>query len=164
MAACHTTRWIVDEEVERDLPAILAAMDQPSVDGVNTWLVSKAAHEAGLKVVLSGVGGDELFGGYSHFDVLPKWKKQQAALRKVPGMAALGRESAAIGGQIWAGSNQGCCVEYATELRTLASTSLKEACLCPGSCPSCWVRSSLWRASPHSSLPGLLQASIGGDI
>jgi asparagine synthase (glutamine-hydrolysing) len=88
----HTTRWIVDEEVERDLPAILAAMDQPSVDGVNTWLVSKAAHEAGLKVVLSGVGGDELFGGYSHFDVLPKWKKQQAMLRKVPSMAMLGQK------------------------------------------------------------------------
>ncbi len=86
----HTTRWIVDEDVERDLPAILAAMDQPSVDGVNTWLVSKAAHEAGLKVVLSGVGGDELFGGYSHFDVLPRWKKQQDILRKVPGVASLG--------------------------------------------------------------------------
>jgi asparagine synthase (glutamine-hydrolysing) len=89
----HTTRWIVDEEVERDLPAILAAMDQPSVDGVNTWLVSKAAHEAGLKVVLSGVGGDELLGGYSHFDTLPKWKKQQAMLRKVPGMAKLGEKA-----------------------------------------------------------------------
>jgi asparagine synthase (glutamine-hydrolysing) len=89
----HTTRWISDEEVERDLPAILAAMDQPSVDGVNTWLVSKAAHDAGLKVVLSGVGGDELFGGYSHFDILPKWKKQQAMLRKVPGMAKLGEKA-----------------------------------------------------------------------
>jgi asparagine synthase (glutamine-hydrolysing) len=86
----HTTRWIADEEVEQDLPAILEAMDQPSVDGINTWLVSKAAHEAGLKVVLSGVGGDELFGGYSHFDVLPKWKKQQDTLRKIPGIASLG--------------------------------------------------------------------------
>ncbi|MDO8861668.1 asparagine synthase (glutamine-hydrolyzing) [Haliea sp. E1-2-M8] len=89
----HITRWVVDEEVERDLPTILTAMDQPSVDGVNTWLVSKAAHEAGLKVVLSGVGGDELFGGYSHFDVLPKWKKEQALLRKVPGAAMIGEKA-----------------------------------------------------------------------
>jgi asparagine synthase (glutamine-hydrolysing) len=85
----HTTCWIKDEDVERDLPAILASMDQPSVDGVNTWLVSKAAHEAGLKVVLSGVGGDELFGGYSHFDVLPKWRQQLALLHAVPGLASL---------------------------------------------------------------------------
>jgi asparagine synthase (glutamine-hydrolysing) len=87
--ASHSTHWILDEDVERNFPAILAAMDQPSVDGVNTWLVSKAAHEAGLKVVLSGVGGDELFGGYSHFDVLPKWKRQQDILHKLPGMASL---------------------------------------------------------------------------
>ncbi len=86
----HTTRWIEDGEVESDLTTILAAMDQPSVDGVNTWWVSKAAHEAGLKVVLSGVGGDELFGGYSHFDVLPKWKKQLAPLYALPGLAPLG--------------------------------------------------------------------------
>jgi asparagine synthase (glutamine-hydrolysing) len=58
--------------VESDFPTILAAMDQPSVDGVNTWLVSKAAHEAGLKVVLSGVGGDELFAGYPIFKL---WEK-----------------------------------------------------------------------------------------
>jgi asparagine synthase (glutamine-hydrolysing) len=88
----HTTRWIVDEDVERDLPAILAAMDQPSVDGVNTWLVSKAAHEAGLKVILSGVGGDELFGGYSHFDALPRWKKQQALLHRIPSIPMLGEK------------------------------------------------------------------------
>jgi len=42
-------------------------MDQPSVDGVNAYFVAKAAHEAGLKVVLSGLGGDEIFWGYSHF-------------------------------------------------------------------------------------------------
>ena len=52
-------------EFERDLPAILDAMDQPSIDGVNTWFVAKAANEAGLKVALSGIGGDEASGRLS---------------------------------------------------------------------------------------------------
>jgi asparagine synthase (glutamine-hydrolysing) len=50
-----------------ELPRILDAMDQPTVDGVNTYFVSKAAREAELTVVLSGAGGDEVFLGYDHF-------------------------------------------------------------------------------------------------
>ncbi len=92
----HTTHWVEDAQVERDLPAILSAMDQPSVDGVNTWLVSKAAHAAGLKVVLSGLGGDELFGGYTHFETLPRWKGQLHLLYKVPGLPALGPSALSI--------------------------------------------------------------------
>jgi asparagine synthase (glutamine-hydrolysing) len=68
----HTTRWIGSAEFCDDLPAIVAAMDQPSIDGINTWFVSKAAHELGLKVAVSGVGGDELLGGYSTFQDLPR--------------------------------------------------------------------------------------------
>jgi asparagine synthase (glutamine-hydrolysing) len=50
-----------------ELPNILAAMDQPTHDGVNTYFVAKAARAAGLTVVLSGLGGDELFWGYRHY-------------------------------------------------------------------------------------------------
>lgn len=50
-----------------ELPRVLAAMDQPTNDGVNSYFVSKAAREAGLTVVLSGLGGDELFWGYPHY-------------------------------------------------------------------------------------------------
>ncbi len=55
------------DEALRSVPAAVAAMDQPSVDGVNTWFVSRAALQAGLKVALSGLGGDELFAGYASF-------------------------------------------------------------------------------------------------
>ena len=51
----------------RELPEIIKAMDQPTVDGINTYFISKFAKELGLKVGLSGIGGDEVFLGYNHF-------------------------------------------------------------------------------------------------
>jgi asparagine synthase (glutamine-hydrolysing) len=53
------------------LPDAVAAMDQPTVDGLNTYTVSKAARNAGLTVALSGLGGDELFAGYDSFRQVP---------------------------------------------------------------------------------------------
>ncbi|MDR3088524.1 MAG: asparagine synthase (glutamine-hydrolyzing) [Desulfobulbaceae bacterium] len=83
----HQTHWVSDADIQRSIPDIFAAMDQPSLDGLNSWLVSKAAHEAGLKVVLSGVGGDELLGGYGHFQSLPVLGKRLAAVHAVPFLA-----------------------------------------------------------------------------
>ena len=50
----------------------LHAMDQPSIDGVNTYFIAKMAKQAGYKVALSGIGGDELFGGYGSFQQIPQ--------------------------------------------------------------------------------------------
>jgi asparagine synthase (glutamine-hydrolysing) len=49
------------------LPEALASMDQPTMDGVNTFVVSRAVKQAGITVALSGLGGDELFAGYPSF-------------------------------------------------------------------------------------------------
>ncbi len=68
----HETRWVARTEFEGDLERVIQAMDQPSVDGVNTYFVSKAAASSGLKVALSGLGGDELFGGYKSFHDVPR--------------------------------------------------------------------------------------------
>ncbi|MFQ5673005.1 MAG: asparagine synthase (glutamine-hydrolyzing) [Nitrospinales bacterium] len=68
------------------LPTAIAAMDQPTVDGVNTYLISRCARESGLKVVLSGLGGDELFAGYDSFRILPllmRWEKKMRALPRL---------------------------------------------------------------------------------
>jgi len=61
------------------LPEAVDAMDQPSFDGVNTYCVSRAAKAAGLTVALSGLGGDETFGGYPFFNTVP-WVDRCARL------------------------------------------------------------------------------------
>lgn len=81
----HTVRRVSETEFQEDLPKILAAMDQPSIDGLNTWFVSKAARELGLKVAVSGLGGDELFGGYPSFRDIPSWVARTSFANKLPG-------------------------------------------------------------------------------
>jgi len=89
--AHHVVRRVGEQEFFEDLPAILEAMDQPSIDGVNTWFVSKAAKEAGLKVALSGLGGDELLGGYASFLDLPRWHRRFGPLAAIPGLGLWAR-------------------------------------------------------------------------
>lgn len=70
------TEYTITADIGRSLlPKFLDAIDQPSIDGFNTFCVSQVAHNAGMKVVLSGLGGDELFGGYQSFRQLPKMLK-----------------------------------------------------------------------------------------
>jgi asparagine synthase (glutamine-hydrolysing) len=83
----HVERRVRREEFLDLWPRALAAMDQPSIDGFNTYVVSRLAREAGLKVVLSGLGGDELFGSYRSFDDVPRWVAWSRRLARVPGLA-----------------------------------------------------------------------------
>lgn len=75
IGASHTTVEFSNSDLEEELNAAMLALDQPSLDGINSYFVSKAAHLAGLKVAMSGVGGDELFGGYSSFTRLPRLRR-----------------------------------------------------------------------------------------
>ena len=91
----HHVRSITYAEFDADVPAILDAMDQPSIDGVNTWFAAKAAAERGYKVVLSGVGGDELFYGYSLMRELPVSARRGRIASSIPGLRPLVRAAAA---------------------------------------------------------------------
>jgi len=104
----HATRLVTRDEFTADLPRLFDAMDQPTIDGTNTWFVSKAAAERGLKVSISGLGGDELFGSYPSFRDLPRIVNAArlpfaaaaaSRLARSPKATAMGRY-----GSTWAGA------------------------------------------------------------
>ncbi|MFO1059389.1 MAG: asparagine synthase (glutamine-hydrolyzing) [Dongiaceae bacterium] len=88
LGAAHATHWIDAADFAAEHDRLLAAMDQPSIDGVNTYFVARAAARSGLKVALSGLGGDELFGSYPSFGQIPRLVRRLGPLRRAP---ALGR-------------------------------------------------------------------------
>jgi len=110
LAAAVAQHYGLEHHVERvsarhfseDLDSALGAMDQPSIDGFNTWWVSKAARAAGLKVAISGLGGDELLGGYPSFRDLPRWRRALWLPAHVP---LLGRTARALSKPLWQARN-----------------------------------------------------------
>ncbi len=76
----HISYKVTPQDFEQNIEQIFQDMDQPSNDGINSWFVNKVAQENGLKAVLSGIGADELFGGYPSFTRTEIVKR----LKKVP--------------------------------------------------------------------------------
>jgi len=105
-------------DLARNVDDVVRAMDQPTSDGVNSWIVARAASQAGLVVALSGLGGDELFGGYPTFEMVPKIARAAGPLAFVPDRVRRGIASAAAsrypGGRLGrvAGSASGIAAAY----------------------------------------------------
>ena len=68
------------------IPDALRAMDLPTIDGINTYFVSRETRRAGVKVALSGLGGDEVFAGYSSFRSVPRMERFAQIWKQVPGV------------------------------------------------------------------------------
>ena len=83
----HSIR-ILSEDFYEHMDDLLSVMDQPSIDGVNTYFVSKAAASQGLKVAISGLGGDEIFTGYNSFSQVPRLV---ASVGRIPCIDIIGR-------------------------------------------------------------------------
>ena len=95
----HEIPTTIEAACER-IPDAIRSLDQPSIDGINTFLVSEATVKAGLKVAVSGVGGDELFGGYGTFQSIPVIEGLHRRMGLLPGGAQALRIAAGFAGRV----------------------------------------------------------------
>jgi asparagine synthase (glutamine-hydrolysing) len=94
----HKEIMLSEKDLLELLPSAFAAMDQPTIDGINTYVVSKAVKESGITVVLSGLGGDELFAGY------PSFRRAQQLHRLAITPSAIRRFASLAGRSLFNGS------------------------------------------------------------
>ena len=80
----HHEITVSQADVLAAIPDALQAMDLPTMDGVNTFFVSRETRRAGVKVALSGLGGDEVFAGYSNFRTVPRMERFAHFWKRVP--------------------------------------------------------------------------------
>lgn len=85
LGARHQSVVLTESEVRAHAERWFSCIDQPSIDGLNTFIIAGAVHDRGMKVALSGLGGDEIFGGYPCFRRLPRIARLSPLARCIPG-------------------------------------------------------------------------------
>ncbi len=97
----HHERLVTRADFFGNLDGFIRALDQPSIDGFNTYFVAQTASNIGLKVALSGLGGDELFGGYPSFKGVPRMLRALKSVRAVGGASGAGAINAVMRSDRW---------------------------------------------------------------
>ncbi len=115
----HTPIRLKPEDMLRMLPEALQALDHPSVDGPNTWVVSKVTKAAGITMALSGLGGDELFAGYDVFS-------RTLGLLKKNWITAVPKPLRAMAGAAYKGARRTAAASKAAELLKVRSFAIEE--------------------------------------
>ncbi len=82
----HQTYWITHNDFADKMARFLECMDQPSIDGLNSYMVSEVMARSGHKAAISGLGGDEMFQGYPSFAQIPAMLKGVGGLSRIPGL------------------------------------------------------------------------------
>jgi len=105
LGTTHREVMLSGDDMLARLGEAVGALDQPTMDGINTYFVSASAREAGLKVALSGLGGDEVFGGYKTFQRTPQFERVARAGNYVPAglKSAMSTAMAEAGGRFLSG-------------------------------------------------------------
>jgi len=123
----HSEIKLTEESLISTLPDALAALDQPTMDGINTYAVSKAVKASGMTVALSGLGGDELFGGYPSFRRALRMEAAsgltRCVLRSAARVGSFANESKAI--QL-ASSNGDAAAVYRISRQLFSSNAVRE--------------------------------------
>ena len=106
----HAEILLTEGDLLDQLPDALAAMDQPTGDGVNTYVLARAVRSSGVKVALSGLGGDELFGGYPSSNRLGRVARSLRLWGCSPGaVRSARREGHTSGGPLVGGGDEDRC-------------------------------------------------------
>jgi asparagine synthase (glutamine-hydrolysing) len=108
----HQTIWVTRRDFEGCVDHLFWSMDQPTIDGVNSYWVSRVAQLSGLKVALSGLGGDELFGGYPSFRQIPRLVKNLRRLQFLKPLARGFRMVSASAFKRWSSPKYAGLLEY----------------------------------------------------
>ena len=128
----HSEIRLSEDSLISELPDALAALDQPTMDGINTYIVSKAVKASGVTVALSGLGGDELFGGYPSFRRALRMDAAsgltRGVLRSVARVGSFANESKAI--QL-ASSNGDAAAVYRISRQLFSSQLVAELAMKP---------------------------------